>query len=267
MSTIAVSSASPGPRLAPIGRTLYKQTRAQWRLLLRQPAMSLVAIILPVMLYLLFGLPHASQAYSPTVSMGAYMLVGLGAYGVGLIMVFTFGATVAIDRGQMNDLLMRATPLPPAVDIAARVLVAIAFAIITLIALFAVAMVAGVRLEPATWLAIMTYLVVGSLPMLGLGLAVAYLISPNAAVAIVNIIYMLLAFASGFLVPMSQLPNFVQHVAIYLPTYHAAQLAWAAIGVSTESVFVSLTWLLGYAVLLFGIALWAYRRDASHRTA
>jgi hypothetical protein len=48
--------------------------------------------------------------------MGAYMLVGLGAYGVGLIMVFTFGAMVAIDRGQKNDLLMRATPLPPAVD-------------------------------------------------------------------------------------------------------------------------------------------------------
>jgi ABC-2 type transport system permease protein len=266
MSTIAVRSASSTPRLAPIGRTLYKQTRSQWHLLLRQPAVSLIAIILPVLLYVLFGLPHASQAYSSSVSMGAYMLVGLGAYGVGLIMVFTFGATVAMDRGQKNDLLMRATPLPPAVDIAARGLVAIVFAMITLMVLFAVAIGAGVRLQPATWLAIMTYLVAGSLPMLGLGLAIAYLISPNAAVAIVNVIYMLLAFASGFLVPMSQLPNLVQQLAVYLPTYHYAQLAWAAIGVSTESVLVSASWLSGYAVVFFGIALWAYRRDASRRT-
>jgi ABC-2 type transport system permease protein len=266
MSTIAVRPASPTSRLAPIGRTLFKQTRAQWRLLLRQPAVSLIAIILPVLLYLLFGLPHASQAYTSTVSMGAYMLVGLGAYGVGLIMVFTFGATVAMDRGQKNDLLMRATPMPPAVDIAARGLVAIVFAMITLMVLFAVAIVAGVRLQPATWLAIMTYLVAGSLPMLGLGLAVAYLISPNAAVAIVNVIYMLLAFASGFLVPMSQLPNLVQQVAGYLPTYHYGQLAWSAIGVSSESVVVSAAWLVGYAVVFFGLALWAYRRDASRRT-
>lgn len=75
--------------------------------------------------------------------------------------------------------------------------------------------------------------------MLGLGLAVAYLISPNAAVAIVNVIYMLLAFASGFLAPMNQLPNFVQQLAVYLPTYHYAQLAWGAIGVSSENVLVS----------------------------
>jgi ABC-2 type transport system permease protein len=266
MSASAGGPASPARRLAPIGRTLYKQTRAQWRLLLRQPAMSLIAIILPVLLYVLFGLPHASEPFSPTVSMGAYMLVGLGAYGVGLIMVFTFGATVAMDRGQRNDLLMRATPLPPAVDIAARILVAIVFAIITLMVLFVVAIAAGVRLEPPTWLAILTCLVVGSLPMLGLGLAVAYLISPNAAVAIVNIVYMLLAFASGLLVPMSQLPNVVQHVAVYLPTYHAAQLAWAAIGVSTERASASAVWLFGYAVVFFGIALWAYRRDAFRRT-
>jgi len=266
MSAIAVRPTRSTPRLAPIGRTLWKQTRAQWRLLLRQPAVSLIAIILPVLLYVLFALPSAHRAYSSNVSMGAYMLASLGAYGVGLIMVFTFGATVAIDRGQKNDLLMRATPLPPAVDIAARASVAIVFAVITLLVLFAVAIFAGVRLQPMTWLAIMATLVIGSLPLLGLGLAVAYLISPNAAVAIVNVIYMLLAFASGFLAPMNQLPNFVQQLAVYLPTYHYAQLAWGAIGVPSENVLVSAAWLVGYAVVFFGIALWAYRRDASRRS-
>jgi ABC-2 type transport system permease protein len=266
MSEIAMRRARSSRQVAPIGATLYKQTRAQWRLLLRQPAVSLIAIILPVLLYVLFALPSAQRAYSPSLSMGAYMLASLGAYGVGLIMVFTFGATVAIDRGQKNDLLMRATPLPPVVDIAARGLVAMAFGVITLLVLFTVGIFAGVRLQPMTWLELLTTLVAGSIPLLGLGLAVAYLIPPNAAVAIVNVIYMLLAFSSGLLVPMSQLPTLVQQIAVYLPTYHYAQLAWGALGVSSETALVSTAWLAGYALGFFGIALWAYRRDASRRS-
>lgn len=250
---------------APIGRMLWKQGRAQGRLLLRQPAVGLVAILLPALLFVLFATPNIARWYSPGVSMGAYMLASLGAYGVGLTMVFSFGVTVAIDRGQRNDLLMRATPLPPAVDLASRALVAIVFAAFTLIVLFAIAFMSGVRLASLAWLWLMLMLILGSLPLLGLSFAIAYLTGANAAAAIMNMLYMILAFASGMLVPMSQLPAFVQDVARYLPTYHFAQLGWSVVGAPAEQVAVSLAWLAGYAVLFFAAALWAYRRDSSHR--
>lgn len=265
MSTVVLPETSRRARVAPVPRMLWKQTRAQARLLLRQPAISVVAVSLPVLLYVLFGLPNAHRAYSASVSMGAYFLVSLGAYGVGLVMVFSFGVTVAIDRGQKNDLLMRATPLPPAVDLAARTVLAVVFAAVTLAVLFGVAMAGGVRLPATTWLSIMGELLLGSLPVLAFGFAIAYLTGPNAAAAIINLAYMILAFASGLLVPLNQLPAFVQRAALLLPTYHYAQLSWSAAGVQAEAPLASIAWLVGYAALFFGIALWAYRRDASRR--
>ncbi len=265
MSTIAVRTRPQMRGLAPIWRMLWKQCRAQARLVLRQPAVGLVAIFLPAMLYVLFALPSAHRTFAPGVSTGAYMLASLGAYGVGLTMVFSFGMTVAIDRGQKNDLLMRATPLPPAIDMGSRAVVALVFATVTLTLLFAIAFISGVRLATTSWPLLMLDLILGSLPLLGLSFAMAYLTGPNAAGAALNMLYMVLAFASGMLVPLNQLPSFVQGAAVYMPTYHYARLGWDAVGVPTENVATSFAWLAGYAVLFFTLALLAYRRDASRR--
>lgn len=264
-AAVAVRERTSADRVAPLGRMLWKQCRAQGWLLLRQPAVGLVAVALPVMLYVLFALPTANRPYSPTVSMGAYMLASLGTYGVGLIMVFSFGMTVAIDRGQKNDLLMRATPLPPAIDMGARAILGVVFSVVAMTLLFAVAYLGGVRLAPASWVALMSVLVIGGLPLLGLSFTLAYLTGPGAAAAIINMVYMILAFASGLLVPLTQLPQFVQDAAVYLPTYHSAQLGWGAVGVPSEDLVVSIAWLAGYAVLFSASALWVYRRDASRR--
>jgi len=244
---------------------LWKQGRAEGRLLLRQPALGLLGVLLPAMLYVLLALPNVHRNFSADVSMGAYQLVSLAAYGVGLVMVFSFGVAVATDRGQRNDLLMRATPLPPAIDLAARTIVASLFAFITIALLFVVAYVSGVRLPLTIGLSLMAFLVAGSLPLLGLGFAIAYLSGPSAAAAIVNMLYMVLAFASGLLVPLNQLPAFVQDAGPYLPTYHYAQLGWRLIGVPAENPATSIVWLVGYAALFFALALWAYRRDPSRR--
>ncbi len=196
---------------------------------------------------------------------GAYMLAGLGAYGVGLTMVFTFGVTVAIDRGQKNDLLMRAGPLPPVVDIGSRVIMAIVFAAVTLGLLCVTAFASGVRLAPAEWTSLIVLGILGGLPLLGMSFTIAYLAGAGAATAIVNMLYMVLAFASGMLVPLNQLPSFVQQVAVFLPTYHYAQLGWGVLGAGDENIAVSVAWLAGYGIVFFTTALWAYRRDATRR--
>jgi ABC-2 type transport system permease protein len=71
-----------------------------------------------------------------------------------------------------------------------------------------------------------------------------------------------MSFASGLFVPLSQLPDFVQRISPYLPANRYAQLAWAAIGVkSVDPDWVNLLWLIGYTVVLLGIAVWAYQRE------
>lgn len=254
--------------LAPRLPMLLAQTRAQATSFWRMPAVSATGLLMPLMLFVFFILPHAREPWQGSVSVGAYMLASIGAYAVGTVMVFNFGVAVAIDRGQKVDLLMRASPLPGWIYLAARVISALVFGAIALAMLFAVALfLGGIQLEPVTWLTLAGRLLLGAIPFIALGFAVAYLAGPNAAPAVANLLFIGMAFASGMLVRLDQMPDFLRAIAPTLPTYHFAEFAWDAIGAGDESVLVSGAWLLAYALGLFGLAALAYRREARRRFA
>jgi ABC-2 type transport system permease protein len=264
-SFVGAGAQMPETPLLPM---LLAQTRAQARMFWRLPSVSATALLMPLMLFVFFVLPHAREPWQGSVSVGAYMLASIGAYAVGSVMVFNFGVTVALDRGQKVDLLMRAAPLPAWVYLLARVISALLFAIIALAMLFAVALLlGGIQLEPAIWLGLGGRLIVGAIPFLALGFALAYLSGPSAAPAVANLVFIAMAFASGMLVRLDQMPDFLRAVAPYLPTYHYAQFAWNVLGVGDEGALVSAAWLVAYAIGLFGIAILAYRREARRRFA
>jgi ABC-2 type transport system permease protein len=247
---------------------LLAQTRSELLTRARITSFSVTSLALPVVLFTFFGLPLIHRWRADGVSLGALVLASFGAYAVGQVMVFGFGIGVAVERAQKVDLLMRATPLPPAVYLAAKVLIGLLFALGALLVLFAYgAVVGGVRLDAAVWGALTWRLLAGSVPLIGLGFAIGYLSGPNAAPAVANLVYLPLAFASGVFMPLDQLPGFVQRLAPYLPTYHHAQLGWSAVGAGSEPVGVALLWLLGYAALFLVVAARAWRREETRRFA
>jgi ABC-2 type transport system permease protein len=248
--------------LAPVGRMLLHQTWSELLIRWRIPAFSVTSLALPILFFTFFGLPRARVTSPDGVSIGASMLASFGAYGVGSVMVYGFGIGVANERGQRMDLLVRATPLPPAVYLAAKVLVALLFALVSVLVLIAYGMaVGGIRQPPGVWGAMILGLLAGSLPFAALGFWIGYASGPHAAPAIANLVYLPLAFASGLFMPVHQLPGFVQDIAPYLPTYHLAQLAWSAVGRRSGSVAVSLACLFGYGALFLALAVRAYTRD------
>jgi ABC-2 type transport system permease protein len=268
MSTSLSSAAvtrTTAPALAPLTPMLLRQIRAQAVIFLRTPAVSVISFAMPLMLFLFFGLPAIGTPYLPGVDLGTFMLGSFAAYAVSSIMVFNYGVTIALDRGQRVDILMRAAPLPGGVFLLARTITALAFGLLALLILFAVAFVAGVRLESGTWVTMAVWLAVGAVPFIGLGFAVAYLCSPSSAPAVANLLYLVLAFGSGMLVRVDQLPDFLAALAPFLPTYHYAQLAWGVLGAATEDGWVAAAWLAGYTLLLFALAAWAYRREAGRK--
>lgn len=253
---------------APALAMLAAQTRAQVWAFWRLPSVSASALLMPLMLFGFFVLPHAREPFQGSITIGAYMLASIGAYAAGSVMVFNFGVTVALDRGQKVDLLMRAAPLPGWAYLLARVAAALLFAVLSVGALFAVAVVtSGISLAPVTWLDLALRLLAGSIPLLALGFAIAYMAGPGAAPAVANLVFIGMAFASGMLVPLDQMPEVLRSVAPVLPTYHDAQLAWNALGVGDESALVSGLWLLGWTVALLAAAAIAYRREEQRRTA
>jgi len=87
---------------------------------------------------------------------------------------------------------------------------------------------------------------------------------PTTAAPIINVSFLIFSFASGIFVPLSQLPDFLQNVAPYLPLYRLAQLAWNAVGiqfVQNGSTGEAVLLLILYGVAFLGLAILAYRKD------
>jgi ABC-2 type transport system permease protein len=247
---------------------LFRQTWAEFMKLWRVPAFSATSLLLPIVFYAFIGIGQASQKLQGTnVTFGAYFLGSMAVYSVANVMIFSFGISVANERGMKTDMLMRATPLPPIVYLLAKCITAMAFAALTLVVLFPFAYIAGgVRLEADQWLTLFARVLLGSIPFIGLGFAVGYLSGPNSAVAVINLIYLPMAFASGLFFPKQLLPEIVQQISPYLPLYRFGQLGWDAVGAPTsENVTTDWLYLIGYGVAFFAIAAWAYRREEGRK--
>jgi ABC-2 type transport system permease protein len=254
--------------VAPISRMLFTHSRALLLSRLRNPAFAVFSLAMPVMFFALFNAIFGSQRQAGGVTAGEYILISYATYAVANVMVYNFGIGIANERARKLDLLQRAMPIPPLAAALAQVIFAMVFALISLLILFAYAyLIGGIRLGALTWLDLIWRLLLGSLPMVGLGMAIGYSSGANAAPAIANVIYLPMAFLSGIFIPFAILPKVVQQIGQVLPTYHYAQLGWSVLGhgVADESAGKALLWLAAWTIALFVIAIRLYRLDESRK--
>jgi len=254
-----------------MARIFLMQTRAEMLKFWRVPAFGFFSLGMPLIIFAFFGLRQATQPLYPhaAITVGMYVMASMAAYTVGNVMVFSFGMALAIERGQKQDVLLRASPLPPSIYVLAKVVNAAVFALVALVVLFLFAhFAASVNLGLDTWATLAGRLLLGSIPFIGLGLGFGYLVGPNAAPAVINFVYLPIAFASGIFIPVNQLPDFIRGLAPYLPLHPFVELGWNAIGFPTDrSVSTDILYLLVYAVGFFALAVWAYRRDTAAKFA
>ena len=259
----AVGPAAAKPAIAPFLPMLAAQTRSEFLMLARVPAFTIPTIVFPIMFFALFGLPHVNESFEHS-TVGQFMLASFGAYAVISVALFSFGVTVAAERARKATALMRSSPLRPLAYLGGKTLATLAFALVTLVALFGFGFaVGGVRLEPGQWFTLIGALLLGVFPFITLGFAVGYLAGGNSAVAILNLINLPMAFGSGLFMPLPLLPLAVQQIAPYLPAYHYGQLAWIAIGAGSEPLAAAVAWLAGYGIVFLILALRAYGREQS----
>jgi ABC-2 type transport system permease protein len=145
--------------------------------------------------------------------------------------------------------------------IAAKVLAALPYALASVVTISVVSLVVtGPVMSLGTWLRVLAVLLIGSLPFALLSLAVGFLASSNAAVAILNAILFPMSIASGLWVPLDFLPGFVQAIAPFLPTWHLSQLALAQLtGAGGLDQLGHLLALLVSTVIAAALAGFAYR--------
>jgi len=244
-------------------RMYLTEARHEFLKLIRIPIFAVSTIALPVMFYVLFGVAFAGGELGGA-GATTYMMATYGTFGVIGAALFGFGVSVAVERGQGWMRLKRVSPMPPQAYFVAKLAMSATVSALIIGSLFILgATLGGVRMPAAQWISLGLVLICGALPFSAMGLAFGYLVGPNSAPAMLNVIYLPMAFASGLFIPIHQLPGFVQAIAPALPPYHFAQLALGTIGAAEGGSQAALhaVVLLGFTALFLTVAVWGFRRD------
>jgi ABC-2 type transport system permease protein len=262
MATSAI--AHPLPAATGFAHTLSifrKETKYEFLKLMRTKSFSLSTIGFPVMFYILFGIANRS-AYAGNVHLAKYMLGSYACFGLIGAALFGIGVGVASELAAGWLELKRASPMPVSGYLFAKCTSAVAFGLIIVSILTAIATAfGGVSLTSTELVKMLGLTIVGSISFASMGLLLAQLVPANAAPAIVNLIYLPMSFLSGLWVPLRFMPHWLQGVAPALPTYHLSQLVLSIFGYQ-DSMSLTTHWnaLIGFTLLMLGLSWLIFHR-------
>src|SRR5579863_2887558 len=243
-------------------RIYFKEAKYEFLKSLRYPMYSVSTLLFPIMFYILFGLVMGKQTIGG-VRTTVYLLPTYGTFGVMGASLFGTAASLASERRLGWLQVKRASPMPPFAYFLAKVIMSLIFSAIVILLLFFLGIAfGGVRLPVLTMAKLAGTLVAGSLPFCAMGMAIGYFAEPNSAPAIINIFYLPMSFCSGLWMPFMFLPTFIQRIAVFLPSYHLAQLALNLVGAGQgEQALGHWEALAGFTMLCLGVARWGHQRD------
>ena len=225
MNTLARASAH-APSVTP-WRSYLLEIKCEFLRMLREPAFGIPVIAFPALFYLLFGVALNKGSGGAAI----YLLATYSVFGVIGAAMFGFGVTIAMDREKGYLRLKRALPAPPGAVLLAKMVMAMLFAVMIQLILGTLASTLGdVSLAPSQWMLLFVVNVLGVLPFAAIGLFVGTLVSGSAAPALLNVLYLPMAFLSGLWLPLSMLPAIFGKIAPVWPAYHLSQLALKVVG-------------------------------------
>lgn len=241
-------------------RIALLETRFQFLSSLRLPAFAIPTLLFPLFFYLFFAVVF--QPGGPSLMAPTYMLATYAVFGVLGPSIFGFGVGLAQERDTGALLLKRTTPMPAGAFLLARVGTAAIFGAVVVGAMFLLAgFAAGVELHRSQWFSLAGVVLAAVLPFSAIELAIGAWAKQQAAVAVVNLLFIGMSLISGLWVPITMLPNVMQDIAIVFPAYHVGQLALKVIDLDLGgSVWFHLVLLGVQTAVCLAVAAAGFRR-------
>jgi ABC-2 type transport system permease protein len=242
-----------------MGRLLqayFTDAKYEARRMLRSPAFAIPFLLLPVPMYLLFGVVMAAQNAAKNPQVYDLLFVGFSVVAVMGPALFGIGATLASERDAGLMKLKRALPAPAGSYLIAKMLMAMFFALIAMLMMITAAKLVGkISLTAPELAALTAVLMIGAVPFCAVGLAIGAHFSGGAAPAVTNLVYLPMMWLGGLFIP---LPAFLQKWVVVWPAFHLQQLALTVAGVDRftyEPAQIAGAVLVGVTVLFGGIAI------------
>lgn len=226
---------------------------------LRAPEFMVPTLILPVAFYSFFALATPGGGGQAAI----YLLATYGVFAVMGPSIFGFGVSVATEREKGWLQLKRVAPASAVGYILAKLVATLMFASISVALVYAVAGFAGgVALPRGSWALLLAVHVLSAIPFVLIGLTLGFSLGANAAVAVVNIVFLGLAALGGLWLPISMFPEFLKAAAVYLPSYHLGEVAlWVVDREGDRDLVPHLLAVAGMSAGLSVLALLAWSRQ------
>jgi ABC-2 type transport system permease protein len=240
------------------------ELRAEQRLYWRSRELAFFTFLFPPLLFVLLDSVYGDNVVKGEgVKASSYLLAGILGYGLAST-AFAGLAIVLVLRRESGILKrLRATPLPPGSYLAAVIVsTMLVFAVEAAALLFLGRVVFDIELA-TQWFSLVLGLLLGAMSFAALGIALTgWIRSAEGASAVVNAIYLPMAFLSGAFVSPHEYPRFLEVIAEVLPLTYFIRLMRdvvlrdETIWSSWESALVVAAW--GLAAVLV-IALRGFR--------
>jgi ABC-2 type transport system permease protein len=239
-------------------RIVLVHARAKIVELARYPSFTVPTLLFPAGFFLAFG----ASAGAADANFVAAAFVAFAVLGVAF---FVFGVGIASERDSPWEVFLRILPVSTGARLAARLVAAVPFAVISGATVAVVAaLTTPTHLSREQWLLLGGTIAIGVVPFGLLGIAIGYWSTPRGALPLANGLYIALAFAGGLWIAPPHLPGLVAGVSPYLPTRQWADLVWASVGGAPATTRDALG-LVVYTVAFGVLAGWGYRRDEGRR--
>ncbi|MEV6525867.1 ABC transporter permease [Longispora sp. NPDC051575] len=235
----------------------------EFRLFLRDPMSTLLSLLLPVGILVIFGIiPDVSKPsaeYGGHSALDTVLPSAALALTVGMLGLFVLPTTLTLYREKGILRRLATTPVPPSALLRAQLVVNLTMMLLSTALVIGVGVVALGMSAPAGWAWLALVLTLGAAAMLAFGLIISAVAkSSKVATGLGFLAYYPLAFLAGVLVPREQLPHAVQVIGDWTPLGAfrlAVQAAWSGDAPSAAGLAI----MAGYTIMLGALAARFFR--------
>jgi ABC-2 type transport system permease protein len=214
-------------------------------------------LVMPVAFFELFGAGYRTSDPGAF----AYVMVSMAVYGA-MIATTSTGAQVSVERSQGWTRMLRLTPLRPTGYVLTKVAAALVLGVVPVLMVLGVGAAQGARLSLGEWIEVAALSWLCSLVFAAFGLFVGYLVPAENAMQFIGPLLGLMSYFGGLFQPLDTMPQALQNLAPWMPTYAVGLVARSPITGSGLTLVHVADLVLWTAVFGIGTAL-LFRRDTS----
>lgn len=241
-------------------KQMMAQCKAELLRIIRNPYYVFWSLLMPIMFYFIFT-RVVNTGTDDTQEWQAHYLMSMAAFSVMGSAIMTLGIRLVQERTQGWNTFIRITPLPGTVYFLGKMFGQTVMHLFSVLCIFAAGyLINGVSLTAGQWLLSGLWLLAGSLPFLALGTIIGSMKRVDTASGVSNVLYMSLAVAGGMWMPLDIMPDIMQRIGRWLPSYNYGDGAWEIVS-GGHPQWSAMLLLLGYLAVFMLLSVYIRKKQ------